>query len=74
MNLNVNFRWLAKRDLHKGKKLEKIKHITDTATKEHAIKITLESVEIELEGTFLHCEDYRDTGSIILRNLEEDLA
>ena len=25
LNLNVNFRWLAKRDLHKGKKLEKIK-------------------------------------------------
>ena len=72
--MNVNFRWLAKRDLHKGKKLEKIKQITDTAIKEHAIKITLEAVDLELEHTTLHVEEYRDTGSLILRYIEEDLA
>ena len=70
----TNFRWLSKRDLHKGKKLEKIKQITDTATKEHAIRLTLESVEAELENTNLRVEAYRDTGTSILRGLEDDLA
>ena len=38
----INFRWLAKRDLHKGKKYDVIKAITDAASKENAIKITIE--------------------------------
>lgn len=45
----VNFRWLAQRDLHKGRKFDIIKQITDQASKEHAIKLTLESVEQEVD-------------------------
>ena len=63
----VTFRFLAKRDLHKGKKFDIIKNITDQASKEYAIRLTIEAVENELDNTKLSPVRYRD--SFILKNL-----
>ena len=38
----TNFRWLSTQDLHIGAKLEYTRQISDLATKEYAIKITLD--------------------------------
>lgn len=56
----INFRWLAKRDLHKGKKFEIIKAISDTAAKEYAIRLTVEQVEGDVEETKLVVVKYKD--------------
>ena len=68
----INLRWIAKRDIHKGRKFDNIKSITDQASKEHAIKLTIESVEHELEHMKMSPVKYRD--SMILKNLNRDLA
>ena len=49
----INFRFLQSKDFHKGKKYDAIKQITDAASKEYAIRLTIEAVEIELETTKL---------------------
>lgn len=41
----ITMRWLAKRDLHKGRKYDVVKAITDQASKEYAIRLTIEAVE-----------------------------
>ena len=38
----INFRWLAGKDFHKGSKFSTIKGISDTASKEHTIRVTIE--------------------------------
>lgn len=68
----VTFRFLAKRDLHKGRKFDIIKNITDQASKEYAIRLTIEAVENELDNTQLSAVRYRD--SYILKNLQRDLS
>ena len=68
----INFRWLAKKDLHKGKKFDIIKGISDTAAKEYAIRLTVEQVESELENTNLVVVKYKDC--YILKNLNKDIA
>lgn len=68
----INFRWLVTRDLHKGKKYPEIKNISDTAAKEYQVKLTIESVEYEVENTKMTAIKYKD--SIILKNLPRDLA
>ena len=68
----MTFRWLISRDLHKGRKFEAIKAITDQASKEHAIRIIIDAVEHELESTKLSVSKFRD--SFVLKNLSHDLA
>lgn len=68
----INFRWLCKKDLHKGRKFDMIKQITDAASKEHAIRLTIEAVEYEVENTKMTAIKYKD--SMILKNLPRDMA
>ena len=68
----ITFHWLAKRDLHKGRKYEMIRAITDQAAKEHAIRLTIQAVDEELDATKLSVVKYRD--SFILKNLSRDLS
>ena len=50
----TNFRQLAKHDYHKGKNLEQIKIISDLASKQYAILLTMQSVEKELETAMIN--------------------
>ena len=63
---------MAKKDLHKGKKFDIIKQITDSASKEYAIKLTIEAVENEVDATQMTAVRYKD--SMILKNLPRDMA
>ena len=58
--------------MHKGKKFDIIKQITDAASKEHAIRLTIEAVEHEVENTKMTAIKYKD--SMILKNLPRDMA
>ena len=69
----TNFRHLQKKDLHIGKKLEKIKVISDLAAKEYAIRLTIEAVDQELNTSMLNAQEYKETKSYILKGIEEDL-
>ena len=68
----MTFRWLSSRDLHKGRKFEIIKSITDQASKEYAIRIIIDAVEQELETSKLNVSKFKD--SFVLKNLNHDLA
>jgi len=75
MNPNkINLAWLSRQGVHKGKSLEVIKQIADVAQKENAIKLTLEQVDNEIQTTEIHAVQYKDTGTYILRGIDDDLA
>ena len=51
-----------------------IKAISDLASKEYAIRIALEAVEKELELCKIIPQEYKETKSYVLKNVDEDLA
>ena len=69
----MNLRDLTILNVHKGKALEKIKLIADHATKEHSIKLTLESVEQDVYTTNITLMAYKDTGSFVIRGIDVDV-
>ena len=68
----LNFRSLTKRELHKGRKFDAIKTITDAASKEYAIRLTIEAVEMEVDQSKLTVCKYKD--SFIFKNLLRDMS
>ena len=50
-----------------------IKVISDLATKEYAIQLTMESVEKEIETAMVNAQEYKDTKTYILKDVDEDL-
>ena len=70
----LTLRDLMKLDLHKGTKLEYIRQVVDQASKEYAIKLTYEAIKKEIEHTKMVVSEYKDTDTIIIRNIEGEIA
>ena len=69
----LNLNQLAALNIHKGSALDKIKQIADHASKEHAIKLTLDQVESDVYNTEVFLLAYKDTKSYVIRCIDEDL-
>ena len=50
-----------------------IKAIADLASKEYTIRLSLEAVEKELESCKISPQQYKETNSFVLKNVDEDL-
>ena len=66
----ANFRSLVKKSIHTGKNFEIIKGISELASKEYAIRLSLEAVEKELESCKVNGQLYKETGSYILKGVD----
>ena len=67
---STNFRDLVKKQIHLGKPLEMIKGISELASKEYAIRLSLEAVEKELESCKVNAVEYKESGSYILKGVD----
>ena len=48
--------------------------MADQASKEFAIKLTLESIRVDIEHAKLIVADYKDSETIIIRNIDKELS
>jgi len=62
---------LVNMNIHKGIVLDKIKAIAENASKEYSIKMTLEQVENDVYSTEIVIIPYRDTGSYIIKGIDD---